>query len=34
LKNYTNDQKVARNQFLKEIQALQPEGIHKAASKN
>ena len=30
LKNYTNEQKTARSQFLKEIQALQPEGIHKA----
>jgi hypothetical protein len=28
LKNYTQEQKKARNQFLKEMQALQPEGIH------
>lgn len=27
LRSYTNEQKVARAQFLKEIQALQPEGI-------
>lgn len=27
LKNYTHEQKKARNQFLKEMQALQPEGI-------
>ena len=28
LKNYTHEQKTARNQFLKEMQALQPDGIH------
>jgi hypothetical protein len=28
LKTYTNEQKLARSQFLKEMQALQPEGIH------
>ncbi len=28
LRSYTNEQKLARAQFLKEIQALQPEGIH------
>lgn len=28
LRTYTNEQKVARAQFLKEIQALQPEGIN------
>jgi len=27
LKNYTAEQKQARSQFLKEMQALQPEGI-------
>jgi hypothetical protein len=27
LRTYTNEQKLARNQFLKEMQALQPEGI-------
>lgn len=28
LKNYTTEQKIARSQFLKEMQALMPEGIH------
>ena len=28
LRSFTNEQKLARTQFLKEIQALQPEGIH------
>lgn len=28
LKSYTTEQKIARNQFLKEMQALMPEGIH------
>ncbi|CAF0889017.1 unnamed protein product, partial [Brachionus calyciflorus] len=32
LKNYTQEQKVARNQFLKEMQALQPEGIRPNSS--
>ena len=27
LRSYTNEQKAARNQFLKEIQSLQPDGI-------
>lgn len=27
MRTYTNEQKLARNQFLKEMQALQPEGI-------
>ncbi len=29
LRTYTNEQKAARSQFLKEIQALQPEGINR-----
>lgn len=32
LKNYTQEQKVARNQFLKEMQSLQPEGIRTQTS--
>ncbi len=28
LKSYTTEQKAARTQFLKEMQALMPEGIH------
>ncbi|RNA35792.1 MICOS complex subunit MIC60 isoform X5 [Brachionus plicatilis] len=32
LKSYTQEQKVARNQFLKEMQSLQPEGIRAQTS--
>lgn len=32
LKNYTGEQKLAREQFLKEIQSLQPEGIYRNAN--
>ena len=33
LRSYTNEQKLARTQFLKEIQALQPEGIRTSEDK-
>lgn len=32
LKNYTQEQKIARSQFLKEMQSLQPEGIRTQTS--
>ena len=31
LKKYTSEQRLAKHQFLKEIQALQPEGIQGAS---